>query len=557
MRKVTASAVILTALTGCSQSKGPSAQWSFEVPANTTTTSTQKSTFTDSTFTDSTFTDGSPAQRSGPALPASASAQKTSFVGNPTSGKMGPAFEQPMMSAESSGVATLGLTSQKSSGTSGRINANSTVGTIVPSLLSPGATAQTRSYLATSLRSPVAASPVMSYRAPFSRVPFSAQAHIPAAPNYSAASASYEALAPVPFTAPQPDAALVSPATLLLAAPERSENLLLPQVSTQLTPERLEASPFLAAAPVTLSETAPTEENVVAIAQPIRAAPNEITPIEIAPAEATSTEVKLARLLQTLPHHSEPTEVTSEPAEVANEPTDAIGESTETNSEPAILAIIRADQQARQATSQGLPALAAEQMPTLTTHNLATVEPVIETDSTATVSPLLEELQSAVNSAPLQAVYVPIPETSAADRSATFILEAIAALSEEANAAPLSVLSSAQLPPTPAQPALLELTLDAPEPNALQPGTPTATLVRLESAPTESALTDVQATPEAKVSIEDMSIEDMSIEDMSIEPAKVMEAYRKGAYSALEANRLQPSNRIQSRNNYRQRIVWQ
>lgn len=79
MRKVTASAVILTALTGCSQSSGiPSAQWSFELPSG-----------------DKAQAKATDAENL-PDVELSADAQ--SFLGG-TFGKnvMGPAFEQPIV----------------------------------------------------------------------------------------------------------------------------------------------------------------------------------------------------------------------------------------------------------------------------------------------------------------------------------------------------------------------------------------------------------------------------------------------------------------------------
>jgi len=80
MRKVTASAVILTALTGCSQSSGiPSAQWSFELPSGDKAQA--KGTDTDSSTS------------------AELSADAESFLGGTFSkNKMGPAFEQPAAS---------------------------------------------------------------------------------------------------------------------------------------------------------------------------------------------------------------------------------------------------------------------------------------------------------------------------------------------------------------------------------------------------------------------------------------------------------------------------
>ncbi|MFK8182664.1 MAG: hypothetical protein AB8B99_04765 [Phormidesmis sp.] len=79
MRKVTASAVILTALTGCSQSNIPSTQWSFEVPSED-----QASNSTEATLV------------SERPLATGLSEDAQSFVSQATGGRMmGPAFEQP------------------------------------------------------------------------------------------------------------------------------------------------------------------------------------------------------------------------------------------------------------------------------------------------------------------------------------------------------------------------------------------------------------------------------------------------------------------------------
>ncbi len=79
MRKVTASAVILTALTGCSQSAGiPSSQWSFEVPSEDAISSPQPELDSESLAASN--------------LPADAQ----SLIGETSSRRtMGPAFEQP------------------------------------------------------------------------------------------------------------------------------------------------------------------------------------------------------------------------------------------------------------------------------------------------------------------------------------------------------------------------------------------------------------------------------------------------------------------------------
>jgi len=86
MRKVTASAVILTALTGCSQSGGiPSSQWSFEVPSEEAISNPQSELDSESLA----ISDPSADPQS---LVAESSSRRT----------MGPAFEQPAVTAPSS-----------------------------------------------------------------------------------------------------------------------------------------------------------------------------------------------------------------------------------------------------------------------------------------------------------------------------------------------------------------------------------------------------------------------------------------------------------------------
>lgn len=84
MRKVTASAVILTALTGCGQNAGiPSTQWSFEVPSGDEAKGTKA--------------DASSSKRSSA---SEVSADAESFLGGTYSkDMMGPAFEQPTVAA--------------------------------------------------------------------------------------------------------------------------------------------------------------------------------------------------------------------------------------------------------------------------------------------------------------------------------------------------------------------------------------------------------------------------------------------------------------------------
>lgn len=97
MRKVTASAVILTALTGCGQNGGiPSTQWSFEIPAEDEMSSLalnrDLSDTTDGTFVSSVGNRASTGQ--------SAAGLDALSSGAYAEGMMGPAFKQPSVDIE-------------------------------------------------------------------------------------------------------------------------------------------------------------------------------------------------------------------------------------------------------------------------------------------------------------------------------------------------------------------------------------------------------------------------------------------------------------------------
>lgn len=157
MRKVTASAVILTAVTGCSQSKAPSATWSFEPPATEAETAVADSL---SQFDSSAVASLSPA------------AQRFLDLtdGGEQKDMMGPAFEQPDTLA-SAPADSIEPTPQVS----------------IPIQTRPRTDpiAEVRSYLARTRSSSFLGD----------RVPYSAQIPLPAAPDYTTSIYSQQAAA--------------------------------------------------------------------------------------------------------------------------------------------------------------------------------------------------------------------------------------------------------------------------------------------------------------------------------------------------------------------------
>lgn len=98
MRKVTASAVILTALTGCGQNNGiPSNQWSFEVPAEDEISSLELSQNTGAATgtTSGTFVSSVDISSTDSILANGKGSTSAIAGGASASGMMGPAFEQP------------------------------------------------------------------------------------------------------------------------------------------------------------------------------------------------------------------------------------------------------------------------------------------------------------------------------------------------------------------------------------------------------------------------------------------------------------------------------
>ncbi|MEL7331669.1 MAG: hypothetical protein AAFN12_05440 [Cyanobacteria bacterium J06560_2] len=188
MRKVTASAVILTAIAGCGRSDVPSAEWSFDPP-------------TDTAIAGNSVISRALSQRTGlnsdvvVSLP-----DETQRLLNPTAkNKMGPAFDQPDVAGSESFTTVAGRAFPSASssgsgqakvsirGSAGNSAGNSSTGSSVDSvrLGSVGRSdplAQVRAYLG--------ASDGGSYLG--SRVPYSAQVSLPASPVYTPTTTAFE-----------------------------------------------------------------------------------------------------------------------------------------------------------------------------------------------------------------------------------------------------------------------------------------------------------------------------------------------------------------------------
>jgi hypothetical protein len=193
MRKVTASAVILTALTGCSQSGIPSTQWSFKVPsvgeASSQSAEAGKEGSADSKLLpkDQLFADAG---------------------GN--SRMMGPAFEQPPEGTSAGAKAsTLGKPgSRESSALSQTYSLSNSLGSGVQASTRPDPVAQVRAYLQAS--SPTALT---------NRTPYSSQVYLsspsgpvsPADGDFAATAASSDYASSDYVAMAQPNVALALP----------------------------------------------------------------------------------------------------------------------------------------------------------------------------------------------------------------------------------------------------------------------------------------------------------------------------------------------------------
>lgn len=241
MRKVTASAVILTALTGCSQSGVPSNQWSFEIPADDQAAFSE----TDQGFSSELFSEDTAFLSRASALSADLSTDLST-----QSAIMGPAVEQPAVSTltqssspTGSNVASADFSQLVSTATSN--NARNFIRTTAR----PDPIADVRSYL--NRRS----SPGLIT----SRLPYSSDIYLPSSPP----AAPLSALGALPASSSSTAAYAPSPAASLPATP----------------------------ASVTVPADAPAEVNIAALPQtsvPLPSVPASVTPMptEVATAPA-------------------------------------------------------------------------------------------------------------------------------------------------------------------------------------------------------------------------------------------------------------------------------
>ena len=178
MHKVTASAVILTALTGCNQSGVPSAQWSFELPADDFSNSAQFTT--DDALGDDSFS---------ATLPSGIQPETQSFLRQPSGDMMGPAFEQP------SGVDVLATDLTRGlPGTAGLASSqfsslvttatNDDTSAFIQAAARPDPVAAARRYVARD-RQPA----LITSRVPYSYQPYSQSVYLPSSPAASPLSA--------------------------------------------------------------------------------------------------------------------------------------------------------------------------------------------------------------------------------------------------------------------------------------------------------------------------------------------------------------------------------
>jgi len=152
MRKVTASAVILTALTGCSQSNVPSTQWSFKVPSDTSaglSADTVADAGQEESSAAATLTSSRSLESGSQASP---STKTQSFVSQTASGRMmGPAFEQPSAEAPlGARVSTVGRPGSKEISTLAAEAYGLTSGLSTQPSTRPDPVAQVRAYLRSS-----------------------------------------------------------------------------------------------------------------------------------------------------------------------------------------------------------------------------------------------------------------------------------------------------------------------------------------------------------------------------------------------------------------------
>lgn len=488
MRKVTASAVILTALTGCSQSGVPSTQWSFELPSREQADGIQLSA--DSSFATEISLEGFTGDGQsrtgammGPAFAQSNTDSVTALVSEPAGSK--PTASQ---------AAAQGTTSEDFSAlvtTATNPRANAFVQSTTQATARPDPLAQARSYLNRTSR-PTAV---------ISRVPYTSQVYLPSTAVAAPLSAlgSVPAAPVVPSVTPpsvtppsvtSPPATLQSPSAPSVLQPTAAiPTTPVPQQPTGQQPLAAwttapSSAPVAASAPNSLPSLyqevpvvegdhtpeafvaeVPVVENDLPVLQPSQ---NVVAQNDVVQSNVVQSDVPIGTsILQELQRdadNSEPVNVAvvSQPdirqsaqltsVDAANSAavpaaTPAATQAIATLPEPAVVVqpvAVRAVQQPPTLARllAGLPA--DSQAPDITTFrqpvdsspaNEAASQPNIELSpaeaTTSAFSPLLSGLAEN-GDVSVSTLYVPIPDSEVADASAIFIQAAITALQAEA-----------------------------------------------------------------------------------------------------------------------------
>lgn len=285
MRKVTASAVILTALTGCNQSGVPSAQWSFEVPADDLSNSAQFTT--DDAFSEDTFS---------AALPSGIQSETQSFLRQPSGDMMGPAFEQPSSSADAfatdltrglpgtAGIARSEFSSLVTTATNDSTNA------FIQAAARPDPVASARRYAARGSQPALITSRVPYSVQSYSVQPYSQSVYLPSSPAASPLSALGVVGVPTPsqsaFVGTQ-NAGTQNIDTQNLGA--QNTDLQGTGLQALSTPIILEAqvSPQISASQVSVSQASVSQASVSQVSVPV--APTALPVLEPAAVDVGST----------------------------------------------------------------------------------------------------------------------------------------------------------------------------------------------------------------------------------------------------------------------------
>lgn len=479
MRKVTASAVILTALTGCSQSSVPSTQWSFEVPSGDQVEGIQHSA--DSSFATEISLDGLAGDNQsragammGPAFTQSGPDSVTALVSKPT------VSEPTASQAAATGAAGEDFSALVTTATNPRANAfvQSTVRTTGQSTARPDPLAQVRSYLNRTSR-PAAV---------ISRVPYTSQVYLPstavAAPLSALGSVPAAPVMPSvtspPATLPSPSAPSIFQPTAALPTTSASQQPTgqLPLATWTTAPS---SAPVAASEPNSLpslyqqvpvveSNSAPealvAEEPVIEDGLPVlQPSESAVAQNDVVQSNVVQGDIPIGTsILQELQRNAdnfEPTDLavvsqpdTRQPAQLTAADTvvapattraanPAANETMATFPEPAVAVQSVQQPPTLARLLAGLPA--NSQAPDITTfHQPVDSSPTNEAAAsqpnpelapteatTSALSPLLSGL-SEDGDVSISTLYVPIPESEVADASAVFIQAAIAALEEEA-----------------------------------------------------------------------------------------------------------------------------